>query len=241
MKKTSFLLILACLVFACNEEVKLNFETQNIERSSDAIISIKYPKAIGTKDVSKKINTAVESAIVSEMNITEDLEDELSLKEAVSQFNQDYKSFKADFDDSEQKWEVKVEGELVHESAEIICISLESYIDTGGAHGNSKVSYLNFDPQTGNNLDKKDIFKNISDFKETAKLAFKKQTEPEDKNETMDDFFFGEEFQLPANIGFDESDLILLYNNYEIASYAQGITKIMIPYEQIKDQLKITP
>ena len=60
-------------------------------------------------------------------------------------------------------------------------------------------------------------------------------------DETIEDFFFGEDFQLPANMGFSKEGLILLYNNYEIAAYTQGATKIVLPYETVKGVLHINP
>lgn len=241
LKKAPIFFLMALTILACNEEVKLKFENQHIDKSSDAKISINYPKAIGTKDVSKKINDKIEHVIANEMNMADTPENDISLSDAVSQFNQEYKSFKEDFDDSSQKWEVKVDGEVAYESADVICVSLQTYIDTGGAHGNGKVTYLNFDPQTGALLSNKDLINDMAEFKKISKKAFKAQKEPQDKDETTEDFFFGEEFQLPANIGFSEAGLVLLYNNYEIASYAQGITKIILPYNDIKDQLRVTP
>ncbi|WP_299393172.1 DUF3298 and DUF4163 domain-containing protein [uncultured Gelidibacter sp.] len=241
LKKISYFLLIAFTVFACNEDVKLNFETQHIEKSSDAVIVINYPKAIGTKAVAEKINQKIEHVIANEMNMAETTENNISVKEAVSMFDNEYKSFKKDFQDSSQKWEVKVDGSVMYESAEVVCISLKSYIDTGGAHGNSRLTYLNFNPETGALLDQDDIINNASDFKTLAEKAFKAQTKPEDDTETIEDFFYGEDFQLPANMGFTKDGLVLLYNNYEIASYAQGVTKVVLPYEDVKGLLKINP
>ena len=173
------------------------------------------------------------------MNMADTSENNISVSEAISAFNKEYKAFKDDFQDSSQKWEVKVDGEVIYESPEVICLSLQSYIDTGGAHGNGKVTFLNFNPETGAILNQNDIINNTAEFKKIAEKAFKEQTKPKDSNETIEDFFFGEDFQLPSNIGFTDAGLVLLYNNYEIASYAQGITEILLPYSQIKDVLKL--
>jgi hypothetical protein len=53
----------------------------------------------------------------------------------------------------------------------------------------------------------------------------------------MTDFFFGKDFVLPENIGYNEEGLLLLYNTYEIASYAMGITEFTIPYSEINNLL----
>lgn len=240
MKKLSLLLVINLLVFSCNRDVKLKFETEHIESLSHARIVIDYPKAIGTKAIANKINQQIEHLIANEMNMADTPEQKITISEAVSQFDQEFKTFKADFQDSSQQWEVRVQGQVIYQSPEILCISLETYSDTGGAHGNGRTTYLNFNPETGTLLEQEELIKNLDEFKKIAEKAFKEQTEPKD-NETMEDFFFGEDFQLPANIGFTPKGLVLLYNNYEIASYAQGITKIILPYGQIKKLLKVNP
>lgn len=241
LKKLSLFLITAIMIFGCDKDVKLKFETQHIEKSDNAVIVIDYPKAIGTKAVANKINKQIEQVIANEMNMADTPENDITISEAASQFDQEFKTFKEDFQDSSQKWEVKVDGQVFYESPEVICISLETYTDTGGAHGNGRTTFLNFNPETGTLLEQIDIIKNLEEFKKIAETAFKEQTKPKDNDETMEDFFFGEDFQLPSNIGFTNNGLILLYNNYEIASYAQGITKITLPYDQIKDLLKVNP
>lgn len=241
MKKTSLILLIALVLLSCNETVKLNFETQHIEKSSDAIFNINYPKAIGTKAVSENINQHIEHLIANLMNMSETPDNNISVSEAISEFDNEFKAFKNDFQDSSQRWEVKIDGQVEYESPEILCISLQSYVDTGGAHGNGGITFLNFDPETGKLLKHNDLISDFTQFTKEAEKAFNEQTKPKDDDELMEDFFFGEGFQLPANIGFTKNGLVLLYNNYEIASYAQGITKIIMPYSEIKNLLKIEP
>lgn len=244
MKKLSAVVLITLMVVACNKkkEVQLSFTSDYVQASTEAEVDITYPKAIGNEVVAKNINQHIEQAVVNLMNMAETPESNLSIAQAISGFDNEYKSFKNMFgDDGSQVWEVYVDGYVVHESPELICISLDSYIDTGGAHGNGGITYLNFNPKTGDLLGQNDLINDLSAFKKIAEKAFKDQTQPEDDGETIEDFFFGEAFQLPSNIGFSKENLILLYNNYEIASYAQGITEIEIPYGQLKDLLKVTP
>lgn len=233
--------MIALSLLACNKEVQLQFETQRIEKSTDAAFAINYPKVLGGKAVAEKINRHIEYVIASQMNMADTPEDDISVSEAVSQFDKEYKTFKKDFPDSSQKWEVKVDGDVAYESPEVLCVRLKSYVDTGGAHGNGGITYLNFNPETGALLEQNDIISNPTEFTTIAKKAFKNQTKPKDDDETIEDFFFGEDFQLPSNIGFTDDGLMLVYNNYEIASYAQGITEILLPYNDIRDLLKVNP
>jgi hypothetical protein len=55
----------------------------------------------------------------------------------------------------------------------------------------------------------------------------------------MQDYFFGKPFHLPENIGYGDEGIILLYNVYEVASYAQGYTEFAIPYDIAESFLKM--
>ena len=68
-------------------------------------------------------------------------------------------------------------------------------------------------------------------FNSIAEKHFKNSLAQSNSQSNIQDYFFGKSFQLPQNIGFSEDGLILLYNTYEVASYAQGYTEFIIPFE----------
>lgn len=236
LKKYSLFLMILMAFSSCKKDVKLAFDDAKIEQSTNAIIEINYPKAEGTPEVADAINKHIEAFIVSELNMTETDNSQLTLPKVVEQFDDEYKAFLSEFGESSQAWNATVDGEVAYQSEEVICVSLESYLDTGGAHGNGNIAFLNFNPKTGALLKLEDIVKDVAGFKMLAEQHFKKET---DTKEQIEDYFFGEDFQLPANLGFDKNGIILLYNNYEIASYAQGITKFTIPFEEANKFLKV--
>ena len=51
--------------------------------------------------------------------------------------------------------------------------------------------------------------------------------------------FDGEAFYLPENIGFTPKGIQLLYNQYEVASYADGPIILTLPYEEVKEYLTV--
>ena len=170
--------------------------------------------------------------------MSEKIDKNISLEDAIKGFDQEYKEFKQDFSDATQQWEVLIESEVNYESENMICITVNTYLDTGGAHGNSHVNFLNFDKKTGKLLRREDLITDETSLREVAKPYFDKATKPL-SDENNNDLFFGESFQLPENIGFNEEGVIVLYNVYEIASYAQGVTEFVIPYKDAKPFLKI--
>ncbi len=88
-------------------------------------------------------------------------------------------------------------------------------------------------------LNRNDLIKNITEFKALAETYFIKSLQSKQDVLKMEDFFFGKPFQLPENIGYSEDGLVILYNVYEVASYAQGYTEFVIPFEAAASYLKV--
>ena len=83
-----------------------------------------------------------------------------------------------------------------------------------------------------------DLFNKASEFSELVKQHFKTELESKGINDS-ENFYLGEDFKLPENIGFNEEGVIFLYNSYEMMSFAQGITEFTVPYNEISQYLKI--
>lgn len=238
LKKHLFLIIVFSFVFSCKKDVSIEFSEAHIETSKDADIAINYPKAEGNKDVSERINTTIENYIVSQINFSEDSLTNITIKNAVERFNTEYTTFKSDFPDSPQKWEAFIDGEVTYRSPEVICMAINSYLDTGGAHGNTNVRFFNFNPQTGELYSKNELINNVSDISKIIERKLQEKAKSK-SDEPIEDFFFGKDFQLPETIGYSDEGLIILYNPYEIASYSQGIIEFIIPYSEISSYLNI--
>jgi len=239
LKKYSLLIALLTLVYSCEEEVNIDFSEENIESSKSTEISINFPKAEGTAAIASKINKTISTYIVNQINLSEDTVENITIDDAVTKFNDEFNSFKNDFPDSSQIWEAFIDGEVTYRSSEVICIAINSYLDTGGAHGNTNVKFFNFDPQTGKLFGKKDLIDNMSAFSKVVEQKLLEKIKTDAENEPMEDVFFGKDFQLPETLGYSDEGIIILYNRYEIASYAQGIVEFTIPFEEVNSYLMI--
>jgi len=239
LRKIVALLLFTAIVFSCNNEVKsITFKTEEITQKSESKIKVLLSKAKGNSEVEKAINLKVEDAIVKSISL--ETKDKKSLKEALSTFENEYQKFIRDFPEGSAPWILNVESEVIYQSEEIITISLNIYIDKGGAHGNDNIQFLNFNPSNGNLYTQNDIIKNRDDFGGLAETYFNRSIKSEaSDNPLTEDYFFGEAFQLPKNIGFSNDGLILLYNVYEIASHAQGYTEFAIPFNVAEPYLKV--
>ncbi|WP_299113890.1 DUF3298 and DUF4163 domain-containing protein [uncultured Winogradskyella sp.] len=235
MKKIILLLVSLVFFFGCNEDVKpLEFETSIINTSYKADIEVSFDKAKTTSDIAKKVNTSITSEILKSIPNSEAHK---TIEDALKAFDNDYIEFKNEFPESQQAWALAIETEVLYKTENIITMGLSTYSDTGGAHGNDSIQFLNFNPETGNRYSNEELFSDVEGFKKLAETYFLDHM----KNEGSDisEFFFGKSFQLPENIGFNEEGVILLYNVYEIASYNQGYTEFVIPIENVQQFLKI--
>lgn len=104
----------------------------------------------------------------------------------------------------------------MYQSETVISIALTSYMDTSGAHGNLNISFLNFNAKTGKLIANTDLFNDKKAFFKLAKTYYQNNIDKKDA------VFDSENFVLPANIGYTEDGIILLYNTYEIAAYSAG-------------------
>jgi len=229
-------LFLPILVSSCVQEKLFEFNETAIDKDDPVTIQVIYSKINDDSDVSTKINNTIESTLAQQIAFFEEDTDDLSLEDAISQFEDRFVSFKNDFEDNAAPWEVIINSEVVFQSIYVITIAVDSYSFTGGAHGNSVITLLNFDPETGNLYTQDEIFKKSSDLDALVEKYFKKESASKNNDEV---YFFGEDFRLPENVGFNEEGIIFLYNTYEIASYAQGITEFTIPYAEIYNYLNI--
>ncbi|MEG9327634.1 DUF3298 domain-containing protein [Salinimicrobium catena] len=245
------ILLIVLLFSACQDEKKsteipLRFEKQTFVKKAGencdtaeydcSIISLEVLKAKGPQGVSEKINNALEDHVIS--TISSEEEPKIStLEELTESFISDYKKALQSFS-SEPPWEAYLNQSIYRQDEQLLCIGVTTEIFSGGAHGYKNLSFLNFDPQTGEQLSWKDIF--TPEFKKYTEQRFRKEHEiPAEDNINSTGFWFeNEAFHLPANIGFTDEEVILIYNSYEIAPYADGDFYMEIPMEEVRPFLK---
>ena len=237
MQRFRLILIIFLVIYSCNSEIKpVEFDMISVDETFDAEISASYNVTKGNSELATTINLNIEKAIVSLLSdpgVTNDL------KSALNDFNEEYISFKGEFpESSEPVWELYIETESTYQSEDIITLAISVYEFQGGAHGNDKIIFLNLNAETGSILKMKDIINDLEGFKSLAESHFKKSLKSNTDQLKMEDYFFGEPYQLPENIGFSEDGLVLLYNTYEIASYDKGYTEYVIPIDEVEPFLK---
>ncbi|WP_298487980.1 DUF3298 and DUF4163 domain-containing protein [uncultured Maribacter sp.] len=241
MKYIYILLLLFLVSISCKNETLLTFETLFIEDKTCEncpVVTIDIPKALEKNTISKNINTALQEEIIALLNFDE-ATNVNSIKTAIASFNEGYTKLKDKFPEESTKWEAVINGEVVYENKYILTIALDSYIFTGGAHGYSVKRFLNFNKKNGAELENWELFNTNFDFEKFAEIKFRIQEDiPQDTPINYTGFMFEEDsFYLPENIGFTKEGIQLLYNQYEVASYADGPITITIPYNEANKYL----
>lgn len=246
LMKTHFHYFLAfAMLIGCQNESKLTFEPQSIENKiceECPEVSIEIPKALGKSKISKTINTALKEEIISLLTYDDEIEVN-TINGALKSFKNGYSELQELYDDEPTDWEAKVEGNISYEDENLITISLESYLFTGGAHGYTSKTFLNFDKKKGIELENSELFKNSEEFQAFAEEMFRqKERIPKDKSINYTGFMFEQDsFYLPENIGFTKEGVKLLYNQYEVASYADGIIELVLPHSEVQPFLAKKP
>jgi hypothetical protein len=233
MHRYRHLIVICCFFtfFNCKEEQQTVFSDISISTKNNTIVEVNIPKATGNKDISDRINTVIQNTIISALHIgNPNTIKKPTIEASITAFNNEFNVFKTAFPKTSQIWEAQIDGEVVYQSQELICIAITAYTNTGGAHGNVTISFLNFDSETGQTLSNDRLFNDIENFKRLAESYFKAET----KDKIL---FDNKAFELPENMGFNPDGMVLLYNTYEIAPYATGIIEFVIPFNKVETYL----
>lgn len=198
------------------ENIVVYFETyEQADEEYNYEIKLEYPQVrVENIEIQNKINDALkgdsvlhgESLIEEAMSYAEDLE--------VSYVNEGTSSIYA-----------------VYADDNILSIVMEYYRYTGGAHGfNMRVPY-NFDLATGEFIG----MGYVLDANEDAVAVINQQIEEQITEDMM--LFEGSDPSIDQNFTmfyFTEDDMVIVYNQYEIAPYSSGIIEFNIPKEALK-------
>lgn len=240
MKKALTLVLCLCLL-ACESESKLTYEPLKMggeQCDKCPKIEIDVPHVLDGSEVAMAINRALVEEIISILSFSEGEQID-TVDKAISSFTDSYRELRDRFD-YELPWEATVKGQVVHENEKTVTLEVKSYSFTGGAHGYSSTSYLNFDKRRGKELGTEELFSDLRGFTDFVEARFREQEKiPAKGNINATGFMFeGDRFHLPLNIGYSDQGLQLIYNQYEVASYADGPIVLALPYDAVNIFLK---
>jgi hypothetical protein len=244
MKIKLNLLLLILLALGCkkNEDQLTNKPLEfKSEKCADCPeVKINIFNFIDEIPIATTINNVLEEEVIDQLLYDDDIKVE-SIDKAITSFKNGYLDLKKMYADETVGWEAKIEAAITFENKDVISIQMDSYIFTGGAHGYGVTRFLNFDKKKGDQLENWQLFGDKEDFRHFAEVKFKIQEDiPQSASINSTGFMFEDErFYLPKNIGFTKKGLQLIYNQYEVASYADGPIIITLPYNEINKFLAL--
>lgn len=248
--KITVVALIALIVVGCDREKNIEISSQSFTERELSIcknskcpeVTINYVEVFGDEEVSEKINQKIKHFIFNSLLLGEDtLPTAKTIQEAATGFIESYNADKAQFPDMAGEYFAEISVNEIYSSKEHICFEMRQYLFTGGAHGYGTTSFLNIDPKTGEELTSEELFKNNKEFTAFAEKKFRtEQKIAKDQSINENGFWFeNDEFYLPESVGFTQDSLIFVYNQYDIASYADGPIELKIAMKEAEPFLSI--
>ena len=245
MKHYTLLVMVLLLFSSCTKELSL--ENEIFTKKSTIPCKSDCPKVTIDVPVAKNIPIVADSINKKILLVLKEIVYFGEKPTEVKDYNSLAESFIASYEEMHKKfpsetfgWEAKIIGNVEHQSNEILNIKIDHYTFTGGAHGYQGFRSLLFNPKTGKSISNDQLFKNPKEFKAFAEKEFRaKYKIPEKANINATGLMFeNDKFQLPQNIFYTDEGLLLFYNSYEAASYADGQKELFFPYNKVNKYLK---
>ncbi len=165
-----------------------------------------------------------------------------SLGRLLDDFLEEYIDFRDEFPNSSVGWSDEKIYSIFLNKAGILSLEFSEYSYMGGAHPNGFKNYINFDIKTGNPIKLSDIFKDgyVSELTTLAEKKFRKVRQLAN-NEGLNQagfWFENNKFKLNNNFVLTDESIIFYFNQYEIAPYALGPTKVELYYRSLDNLFK---
>ena len=256
-----FSLLIACLLLVGCERNALQttslsseqvcYLTDAQEDSLTVSIHIEYPTAIGKTDALNNIQRDLKHRLFGEAYI--DMEPQQALDAYVAMLKTEYKinnlPLKEDWEKDNRDYEYApicceeqvLTGSVMGEVKGILSYCVERYVYTGGAHGSNFRQFVNYNLQTGEQIDEEQLF--AENYQEPlTQLLLQYMVEQNDEIALIQDLqeagYNVDDIHPNDNFYLAEEGITYVFNPYDIAPYALGETEILIPWCALQNILK---
>jgi hypothetical protein len=203
--------------------------SKNIVNTDTATAVVKYPvfknPALNVYIEGKVFNSFGEKAPVN------------GYQAIAKSFIKEYDDFYVDDKFSSSPWFLMIDLKVIRQTEAYVAIEYLHSDYAGGAHPNTMISYLNFNPKNNTPITLDSLIETgkNTELVQIAEQIFRKQEGLTDTASLTEQYFFDKgKFVLPTSFYVSPNGLVFLYNPYEIKPYAAGITKLTIPFAQLK-------
>lgn len=240
---SKILVMIILIIAACSEKENVesmiydqrSFEDSVCIENECANVILDYPFFTNDNMTASIINEYIDQQLVMMLSYT-DSDSSQSLQFAVQEFLNSFSEY-AQEGSFVQSWEIEVIAAATFQNNKLLSISFDAYSYTGGAHPNSFRQYVNINKEEGFLIKNNELIQDQEGLLQIAENAFREYHEVREGVSLEEDgrFFLknDSDFFLPVAIGLEHDDLVLYYNPYEIASYAQGPTMLRFPIEEV--------
>ena len=258
MKARILVISLGALLAACgsNPEETLDFDTvsvrkeQKINSDADAPscrMELKVHEATAKNgEKARIVNTAIEERL---FDLTG-----LPMKQAADSFvclyTTDYTKnmaplYREDRGDADKRgwyeyyYSIQTSVRQGRKGVSVYTADIEYY--EGGAHGIAERVVMNFDTQSGRLLQLGDVLAPGHEYRLNELLleALFEKTETRTLDELHDKgYLYSMDVYAPQNFAIGKDGITFIYNVYEIAPYAVGLTELTLSYDTLKPLLK---
>lgn len=231
----------------------------NCEEENSICITIEVDLPIaneGRVGVAQTINTTIQTFLVKTLDFGEaEASKNINIDTAIANIIKEFGIARKENPEGYPFWKFTIGASITYQDEKLVSIRFDTYANTGGAHPNGWMDFLNFDTQTGKLLDNSDLIKDKKGLTILAEKKFRAYHKLEPNINLADAGFEfqylhtkGTEepkeedigvFALPKVIGIDKDKLILCYNSYDIAAYVVGPTILEIPLSEVNTFLNI--
>ncbi len=123
---------------------------------------------------------------------------------------------------------------VLHNSKDLLSLTVNYYQYTGGAHGDYIIKPYNYQIKTGKPLALKDFFKEGYDYKTIINNEIKKIIAKDPQNYFTDGF---KSIRDDQEFFITPQGIVVYFQVYDIAPFAAGVPEFPIPFSKLKEGL----
>jgi len=225
--------------------INQEWQTRNCNREGQPCLEVivNYPQFKGDNNaITKIINQVIKQQVINVLgnyrfseNPNPKLPDlETVVQELFLDFNQQIEPNSV----LANHWMIEINGKQASATPRTVTMSISEYSYLGGAHPNSRQTYLNFNKKTGQLIQIEDFIANKELLLNLAEQKFREAYNLTPAQDLTAAGLFENQLVLPQNFAITQEGLRLFYNTYEIGPYAAGTYEVNLPWTRLEDVLK---
>ena len=168
----------------------------------------------------------------TDKSIMENLQ--ISTQEFTKEYRNNEEDLKGEIDDigASYNWELQISNEVIFQDEDFVSFKNETYYFSGGAHGNTIRNYFIFDLAAKNILTSSDVF-----MAEVCNNIIELQQVSISKTDINSEVLYTDGFKCDHNFYLIKEGFVFHYDQYEIASYADGPIDIFLSFKEVEPYL----